>query len=104
MTGITLRPYQIDVVEKLRTSFRNGSQAPLLVLPTGAGKTVVFSFIVKGTVAKRKRVLIVAHRRELIRQASRKLADVGVEHGIIAPGFTQTRDAAQVASIQTIGR
>jgi DNA repair protein RadD len=104
MSLIKLRPYQFAAVENLRNSYRRGNKALLLVLSTGAGKTIVFSFITRGAVAKGMSVLIIAHRLELIRQASRKLSEAGVEHGIIAPGFTVTRDPVQVASIQTISR
>lgn len=102
--SIALRPYQADAVERVRDSYRRGRRAPLLVIPTGGGKTVIFSHITYGVNAKGRRVLIVAHRRELIRQASAKLSDAGVAHGIIAPGFTRTGDAVQVASIQTVCR
>jgi len=101
---ITLRPYQSDAVERVREALRSGCRAPLLVAPTGAGKTVIFSFVAAGAASKGKRVLILCHRKELIRQASRKLYDAGVEHGIIAPGFTPTRDLVQVASVQTLAR
>lgn len=66
--------------------------------------TVMFGYIASQTAARNKRVLILAHRKELIRQASAKLTDAGVDHGIIAPGFTPTRDLVQVASVQTLGR
>lgn len=102
MSAPVLRQYQTTAVDALRAAFRTGKRAPLLVLATGGGKTVCFAYITHGSAAKGKRVLIVAHRRELIRQASRKLSDAGVEHGIIAPGFTPTRDPVQVASIQTL--
>lgn len=99
-----LRPYQEDAIEKVRDAFRSGHKRPLLVAATGAGKTVMFGFVAHRTAAGGKRVLILAHRRELIRQASRKLDEVGVQHGIIAPGHTATRDLVQVASVQTLGR
>ena len=79
-----------------------GRRALLFVLATGGGKTICFAYITHGAASKGKRVLIVAHRRELIKQASNKLSAAGVEHGIIAPGFTSTRDPVQVASIQTL--
>ena len=100
---ISLRDYQETSVRALRAAYAAGKKAPLLALPTGGGKTVIFSYVTHGASARGKRVLIVAHRRELIRQASHKLTDVGVSHGIIAPGFTPTRDTVQVASIQTLG-
>lgn len=101
---VTLRPYQVEAVEAVRNAYRGGARAPLLVAPTGAGKTVMFSFVAQEAAARGKRALILAHRRELIRQASQKLYAAGVQHGIIAPGHTPTRDLVQVASVQTLGR
>ena len=83
--SIPLRPYQIEAVERVRQSIRGGARRILLVLATGGGKTVVASNVVASSVAKSKRVLFVAHRRELIRQTFAKLvrnglsaADVGI--------------------------
>lgn len=101
---LALRPYQQAAIDGVRDAFRSGHRAPLLVAPTGAGKTVMFGYVAGEAASKGKSVLIVAHRRELIRQASRKLEETGVEHGIIAPGFTPTRSLVQVGSVQTIPR
>lgn len=101
---ISLRPYQETAINGVREAYRAGRRAPLLVAPTGAGKTVMFGFVAEQTASRGKRVLILAHRKELIRQASRKLYDAEVPHGIIAPGHTPTRDLVQVASVQTLGR
>jgi superfamily II DNA or RNA helicase len=101
---VALRDYQARAVEAVRDAYRSSARAPLLVLPTGGGKTIVFSHVAAAAAERGKRVLILAHRRELVRQASAKLADAGVQHGIIAPGHTPTRDACQVASVQTLGR
>jgi superfamily II DNA or RNA helicase len=90
-------------VEALRRSYASGHRAPLLQLPTGGGKTIVFATVAAGARAKGRRVLVVAHRRELVRQASEKLAAAGVQHGIIAAGFVAAPDAlVQVASVQTL--
>jgi DNA repair protein RadD len=99
-----LRAYQAEAVEQLRDAYRHGARAPLLVLPTGGGKTVVFSHIAAAAVAKGRSVLVLVHRRELIRQAAEKLTTAGVAHGIIAPGYAATADAVQVASVQTLAR
>ena len=105
MAPISLRPYQIECVTGLRRSYATGHRAPVLQLPTGGGKTVVFSEVTAGARAKGKRVLVVAHRRELIRQASEKLTAAGVPHGIICPGFDAAPDElVQVASVQTLAR
>ncbi len=99
-----LRKYQTDTITKTANSFRHGKLAPLIVLPTGAGKTVIFSEISKRAVQKNNNVLILVHRRELIKQASQKLANIKVPHGIIAAGFKTSNHQIQVASVQTIVR
>lgn len=102
---VSLRDYQDDFVMKVRVEYRNGARAVLLVAATGAGKTVVFSYIAKSAANKGSRVLILAHRDQLIKQASRKLSDNGVQHGIIMAGFTPSpRRLVQVASVQTLVR
>ena len=99
-----LRKYQVKAIKRAANSLRNGNKAPLLTLPTGAGKTVIFSEIAKRAVQKNNNVLILVHRRELIKQASKKLADIKVPHGIIAAGFKPSSHPIQVASVQTIVR
>ncbi len=101
---IALRDYQLKAEDDVRDALRT-TQAVLLVLATGAGKTVIFSDIARKSALKGKRILILAHRDTLIRQASAKLMDYGVEHGIIMSGFTPARHrAVQVASVQTLTR
>jgi superfamily II DNA or RNA helicase len=97
-----LREYQARAIEGLRHSYRTGHRAPLLVLPTAAGKTVIFSEATRLAQKKDTAALIAVHRRELVRQASVKLTDAGVPHGIIAAGIQPTPEAAvQIASVQT---
>ena len=66
-----LRDYQIDSVAQVGAAFREGSKRVILCLPTGAGKTVIFSDIAARAASKGKRVGIVTHRRELLSQAGR---------------------------------
>lgn len=102
---ITLRDYQDDVSSEVRIVFRNGKRYILVVLSTGAGKTVIFSYIARSAAEKGNRVLILAHRDTLIKQASSKLRDYGVKHGIIMAGFTPDHHAkVQVGSVQTLVR
>lgn len=65
-----LRPYQIGAVDEIRAAFKD-SKRVVLCLPTGAGKTVVFSEIVRRVLEKGRRVAIVTHRRELLSQAGK---------------------------------
>lgn len=99
-----LRDYQADAVEDLRDAYRCGARAPLFVAPTGSGKTRIFAHIASSAVAKGRSVLVLVHRRELLRQASEKLTAVNVTHGVIAPGHAATADPVQVASVQTLAR
>lgn len=82
---VDLRPYQYKAVNDLRTAFRDGYKAPLLVMPTGSGKTYTYSAIAGGAAIKGSRILILEHRKELLRQASCSLAALGVRHRIVAP-------------------
>jgi DNA repair protein RadD len=99
-----LRPYQADAVAQLRAAYSSGKRAPLFCLPTGGGKTFVFSYVAQNAVARGKRVCILVHRQELLLQASRSLTAIGVKHGLIAPGHVQNREPVQIASVQTLGR
>src|SRR4029434_11271346 len=67
---LTPRPYQYEAVAALLAATARGVQRPLLVLPTGTGKTIVFALLVQ---RRRGRSLILAHRDELIQQAVDKL-------------------------------
>jgi DNA repair protein RadD len=73
-----LRPYQERAIADLRATYAAGRRAPCLVLPTGAGKTVVASTIIRSAVARGQRCLFLAHRRELIDQSVAKLEACGV--------------------------
>ena len=68
-----LRPYQQEAREAVQKEWTEGRKRTLLVLPTGTGKTVVFSKIIEDQVREGKRVLVLAHRSELLDQASDKL-------------------------------
>ena len=99
-----LRPYQVQAVSNLRVAFRQGHHAALLVMPTGAGKTVVFTEIARSATKLGNSVFILVHRRELVNQASDKLTKAGVKHGIIAAGFKPSKHRVQVASVQTLAK
>lgn len=102
--ALTLRPYQETAITDLRRAYRWGRKAPLLVAPTGMGKTIILAAIVRGVSDYGRRALILVHRRELIHQTSAKLNLAGVEHGIIAAGVEPSPVPVQVASVQTLVR
>nr|DAP82300.1 MAG TPA: Chromatin remodeling complex ATPase [Caudoviricetes sp.] len=68
-----LRPYQSEAIAAIREQWQSGKRRTLLVLPTGAGKTIVFCKLTEELVRTGQRVLIMAHRGELLDQAADKL-------------------------------
>lgn len=96
--------YQQDGIVQLRRAYAAGRQAPLLVLPTGGGKTVCFTYMAARAQEKGLKVLLLAHRRELVSQISAALRLWGVEHGLISPTDKATGHAVQVAMAQTLAR
>ncbi|MGM0215439.1 DEAD/DEAH box helicase [Enterococcus sp. AZ109] len=68
-----LRPYQQEAREAIQQEWEGGKRRTLLVLPTGCGKTIVFSKVIEDRVKLGERVLVLAHRGELLDQASDKL-------------------------------
>jgi superfamily II DNA or RNA helicase len=94
-------------VDELQAQYQLGKGAVLLVAPTGSGKTAVGCHFVKQAVDQGKRCLWLAHRSELIRQASQRLAqDYRVRHGYINAGGTEYDPGlpVQIASVQTLAR
>lgn len=69
-----LRPYQQDAKDAIFREWDQGHSKTLLVLPTGCGKTIVFAKVAEECVRHGDRVLIMAHRGELLEQASDKIA------------------------------
>ena len=101
---MNLRPYQTEAVAAIRLAFSKGHRRVLLQGATGMGKSLIFAHIAEQAGKRGKRILILVHRRELLLQASRTLREIGVAHGLIAPGFPYTNHPVRVASIQTLVR
>lgn len=99
-----LRPYQNQCLREVQAELRK-YRAVCLVSPTGSGKTVLFSKVARDMgVTQNKSVLILVHRQELLKQASNKLIDFGVPHGLIWKQQPMTRSPVQIASVQTLVR
>lgn len=104
MSTPTLFPDQQIFVDGIRDAFR-AHRTVLGVAPTGFGKTVTFAYIAKGAEKKGRRVLVLAHRQELLDQISDALARFYIRHGFIAAGYpSDTRAMVQVGSTQTVVR
>lgn len=117
-SALTPRDYQVAAIEAARQLIREHPRL-LLVLPTGGGKTVIAALVIRGAVAKGRRVLFLAHRREIVAQSFWKLVDAGVPEEAIgvmmADGVIPDREGkpynakrplapVQVASVQTLAR
>jgi DNA repair protein RadD len=90
-----LRPYQLEAVDKIEQS-----KSALYVLPTGGGKTIVASAVIERAMQRGERVLVLTHRREILKQTSLKLP---IEHGLIQAGLNIDLEyPVQVASVQTL--
>ncbi len=108
MSKVQLRPYQREGIKKIFEAWNPDKLNLMNVLfqmPTGTGKTTVFSEIVRKAHAKSKKVLIVVHRTELVEQIADRLATFQVNAGIISANLKTTPDLdVQVATIQTLSR
>jgi DNA repair protein RadD len=96
-----LRPYQKEAVEKTINYFKRSKDPALIVLPTGAGKSVVIAELAK--IAK-GRVLVITHVKELVEQNYEKYQSYGLAAGLYSAGLNQ-KDETQKAifgSIQSI--
>ena len=71
--ALNLRPYQTEARRRIHAEWEAGHQRTLLVLPTGTGKTVVFAAVAEDCVRAGQRVLVLAHRGELLDQAADKI-------------------------------
>jgi len=98
-----LRPYQQEAVEKTIAHFRKTDNAAVIVLPTGAGKSLVIAELAR--IAKQK-ILVLAHVKELVEQNAEKYSSYGLQASIFSAGLKQKSLAHQVtfASVQSLSR
>jgi DNA repair protein RadD len=104
---IELRPYQNTALAQLDAAAARGLRRILLVAPVGAGKTTMAGAVIVRAAREGKRVLFLAHRRELIGQAYARFRAMGLsdsEVGVIMSSDPRRRPGAcvQVASIDTL--
>lgn len=101
---MSLRPYQAKLKDDIYAQWQQGDRSVLAQAPTGSGKTHLFSDIATDITSQGGRVLVLAHREELITQAHGKLtAATGAEAGIIKSGYNPRYDLPiQVASVQSL--
>lgn len=105
MCATGLRSYQYQGIEAIFNAWRNNTRSVLFQMPTGTGKTVVFSEIVRKGHERNRKILVVAHRKELIYHIIQKLQTHGVDAGVILAGEKPDYSKiVQVASIQSLHR
>ncbi|MBO9667930.1 MAG: DEAD/DEAH box helicase [Bdellovibrio sp.] len=98
-----LRPYQQEAVTATLQHFRKEKSPAVIVLPTGAGKSLVIAELAR---LARGRVLVLAHVKELVEQNHAKYISFGLEAGIYSAGL-QSKDSSQkviFGSIQSVAR
>lgn len=104
---IALRPYQREAIDAVQAAWAEGMQRPAVVLPTGAGKTVVFSrMAAEHVAAKGTRVVILVHRDELADQTLNKLkqTEPSLFTGKVKAQADNVAADVMVCSVQTLAR
>jgi DNA repair protein RadD len=99
----TLRSYQQEAVDRTLSYFRKRRNPAVIVLPTGAGKSLVIAELAKIAIG---RVLVLAHVKELVEQNHLKYQSYGLEAGIYSAGLNQKDSAQKVifGSIQSVAK
>ncbi|MCY0863879.1 MAG: DEAD/DEAH box helicase family protein, partial [Sulfobacillus sp.] len=99
--SITLRPYQHAALDAIDAAYRQGVRRPVISLPTGTGKTVIFAELLR---RRGRPALVLAHRDELVRQAAEKIQQVWPEVviGIVKGAEDEWQAPVVVASVQSL--
>lgn len=102
---IILREYQQKLIESLRTSIGKGNKKIVLCAPTGAGKTIMFTYMISEHLKKGGRALVFTHRKELLKQAGSSFEKFGLKPDFIRAGSKPRLDLnLHVAMIETFDR
>lgn len=103
LSDVTLRDYQLDLLQRAAAKMREGYRRVLLVLPTGGGKTLTAGQALLSAIESRFTGQFVVHRKELIDQTSVSFNDMGLTHGFIAAGRPADPAAPMIlAGVQTL--
>ena len=99
---INLRDYQQQVIDDTRAAMRRHRRV-LIQAPTGAGKTVLASYMMQAILEKGGTGYFICHRRELVDQTAMTFDAAGIPYGYIAAGYPKTPEAGiQICSIDTL--
>lgn len=106
MYGYTLRDYQQQAVDSVWSFLCRSQGNPVVVLPTGAGKSIVIAELAKGAATNGLQVLILAHRKELLEQNAEKIRSLVSGHsvGVYSAGLRSrdTDETIVLAGIQSV--
>lgn len=102
--GHTLRAYQSKALDSIRAHYSRNERKVLLQMPTGSGKTTIFSEVLKSANEKGRFGVMAVRGRKLVDQASQRLIREGVRHGVLMSGHWLYRPhlPIQVCSIDTL--
>jgi len=103
---MTLRDYQQDCLDAILDRYRAGARRQIVCLPTGTGKTVIFASF-PGFFGMKNRMLVLAHREELLDQAREKILSANPQLNVAIEQAARTADDEAdvvVASVATLGR
>lgn len=100
-TPFTLRPYQQEAVDATIKHFRKSNEAAVIVLPTGAGKSLVIAELAR---LARRKILVLTHVKELVEQNHAKYQSYGLTGGIFSAGLKRRESEHQVTftSVQSV--
>ena len=100
-TPFILRPYQQEAVDATLRHFRQSGESAVIVLPTGAGKSLVIAELAR---LARRRILVLTHVKELVEQNHAKYQSYGLTGGIFSAGLKRKESRHQVtfASVQSV--
>ncbi len=103
---IKLRKYQEETIASLRAQMVAGNKRLIMCAPTGAGKTVMFSYMAKAALAKGKRILIITDRIEILMQSGGTLKKFGINPVIIDPNYKEDTflENIYIGMAQTLSR
>jgi DNA repair protein RadD len=103
---IKLRDYQHEAIEHTWRWLKTAKTAPVIVLPTGSGKSIVIAELARRVVELNRRVIVLAHRKELLEQNAPELRGLvpSLDVGIYSAGLRQrdTDHAVVFAGIQSV--
>jgi superfamily II DNA or RNA helicase len=102
MVPFQLFPYQVKGKRMMRESFQKGNQAVVLCIPTGGGKTIVFSDMGKDALKNNVATMVICSYSQLIDQAEEKLNMYGLYPTKIVPGYNNEKSNLYLASVDTL--